>query len=125
MQNAVGLATIFGPFMVIHGLWLLFYQANVSKIMASIRNTPATFYCAALVNLLLGLTIISQFNIWTPSLPLFVTLLGWWLIVRGIFSLFVPQAFLKIMMSSPNSSRIGGVLTLIWGLLLCWLAFWV
>ncbi|MGE0670634.1 MAG: hypothetical protein AB7H48_01725 [Parachlamydiales bacterium] len=125
MQNAMWLASIFGPLMVINGLWMLFYHDNISKIMTSIKNTPALFHCCAMINLLLGLAIVSQYNMWMMALPVFVTLLGWWLIIRGVMSLFVPQMMIKMMMGKGVNTKAWGVVTFVWGLLLCWLAFWM
>lgn len=125
MQNAMWLASIFGPLMVINGLWILFYHENMSKIITSIKNTPALFHSNALLSLLMGLAIISQFNMWSTSLAVFVTLLGWCLIVRGVLSLFVPQMMMKIMMGKGANDKAWGVITFVWGVLLCWLAFWM
>ena len=36
MQNAMWLAAIFGPYLVIHGLWTIFYHDNMSKIWTSL-----------------------------------------------------------------------------------------
>ncbi len=125
MQNAMWLASIFGPLMVINGLWMLFYHENISKIMTSVKNTPALFHSCAMINLLLGLAIVSQYNMWMMALPVFVTLLGWLLIIRGVMALFVPQMMLKMMIGKGANTKVWGFVTFIWGLLLCWLAFWI
>lgn len=125
MQNAMWLASVFGPLMVINGLWMLFYQDNMSKVMTSIKNTPAAFHCNAMVHLLLGLAVVSQFNVWAMNISVLVTLLGWAMIVRGVMALFVPQMLVKMMMGKGSNMKAWGVIGLIWGLLLCWMAFWM
>ena len=125
MQNALWLASIFGPFLAINGLWMLFYHENFSKIMTSIKNTPAIFHSGAMINLLIGLTILSQFNMWAMNLMVLVTVLGWCMVVRGVMALFVPQMFMKLIMGKSDKLKTWGVIHLVWGLLLCWLAFWM
>lgn len=125
MQNVMWLASVFGPLMVINGLWMLFYHENMTKILTSIKNTPAIFHCNAMVNLLLGLAIVSQFNVWSMTLSIFVTLLGWCLILRGVMALFVPQVLMKVMMGKAANVKTWAVITFVWGLLLCRFAFWM
>ncbi len=125
MQNALWLASIFGPFLVINGLWQLFYHENMMKVTTSMKNTPAVFHLCAMINLLLGLAVLSQFNMWAMSLMVFVTLLGWMFVVRGVMALFVPQMFIKIMCGKADRVKTMGVIHFVWGLLLCWLAFWM
>lgn len=125
MQNALWLASIFGPFLVINGLWQVFYHENMMKVTTSMKNTPAAFHLCAMINLLLGLTVLSQFNMWSMSLMVFVTLLGWAFVVRGVMALFVPQMFMKIVFGKADRIKTLGTIHFVWGLLLCWLAFWM
>jgi hypothetical protein len=124
MQNAIWLAAVFGPYLIIRGLWMLFYHENTGKIWTSIKNTPAVFHLGAVITLWLGLAVVNTYNIWMMNLTFFVTLLGWVMLVKGVFALFLPQVYFKTMMHSA-SIRVWGVIGIIWGLLLCWLAFWM
>lgn len=123
MQNALWLASIFGPFLVIVGLWMLLYSDNLEKIVASIKNSPGTFYVIGVANLLVGFTIISQYNMWHWDGSFLVTLLGWVLVLRGVLSLFVPQLLIKVTMSHGGMTKFMGIIPFIWGIALCWLAF--
>ena len=123
MQNALWLASIFGPMLVIMGLWMLLYNDNMVKIIASLKSTPACFYMLGMANLLIGLTIISQYNVWSWDAGFLVTLLGWILILRGILSLFVPQLLIKTTMSHTGNMKYMGLLPFIWGIALAWFAF--
>lgn len=122
LQHAVWLASIFGPFLVIMGLWMLFYHENMNKIMASIKGCSGCFYVLGIINLLIGLTIISRCNIWEWNAAVLVTLLGWFLILRGVFSLFIPQVLMKWTMGKGVMKGIG-LLPLVWGALMSWFAF--
>jgi len=60
MQNAgMWLASIFGPFLVILGLWMLFYGEQVSKVCAGTKASPALLYLNSIFNILIGFTILS------------------------------------------------------------------
>lgn len=124
MQNAMWLAAIFGPYLVIHGLWMIFYHDNMSKIWTSIKNTPAIFHLGAAITLWIGLAAVNTYNIWAMNVAVFVTLLGWLMVVRGVVALFVPQLYVKIVMNN-GMMKVWGILGLVWGLILCWLAFWM
>jgi hypothetical protein len=125
MQNAMWLASIFGPLLMIIGVWMLFYHENMVKVCTSCKNTPAVQYLWGVVNVLIGLTILSQYNLWAWNLPLLVTLLGWVTLIRGVMALFVPQLLMKLVMNDPGWLKIKGIIPLIWGFGLCWLAFWM
>lgn len=123
MQNAMWIASIFGPFMVILGLWMLLYSENLTKICNSFKTNPAAFYLMGVFNLLVGLVIINEYNMWAWNKSLLVTVLGWWLLARGVLALFMPQMLIKSSMSNPSFLKISGIIPFIWGIVLCWVAF--
>jgi hypothetical protein len=125
MQNAMWLASIFGPFLMILGIWMLFYRDNMMKVCNSIKSTPGLLYFSGILNLLIGLIVISEFSFWSWGLTVLVTLLGWALLVRGLMIFFLPQFLLKKTMGDGEMLRVKGVIILIWGFGLTWLAFWM
>jgi hypothetical protein len=124
MQNAMWLASIFGPLLMIIGVWMLFYHDNMVKVHASFKHTPGLCYLSGVIGMFLGLVIITQYNSWMASLSILVTLLGWFLLIRGIVALFVPHLFMK-WATDQNWIKVKGVIPLVWGFGLCWLAFWM
>jgi hypothetical protein len=123
MGTALWLAGIFGPFLAIVGFWMLIYGANFTKVMNSMKNTPGAFYLSALLNLLLGIAIVVQYNVWVWDPAILVTLLGWSMIVRAFFALFLPQLIIKWLMSDEMILKIIGVIPFLWGLSLSWYAY--
>lgn len=124
MQNALWLASVFGPLLVILGVWMLFYKDNVLKVWTSIKASPGTVYVLGVIDLILGLVIINAYNVWAKDLLVLVTLLGWFFFLKGISIFFSPQLLLRHKARSETFS-IRGLLSLIWGAALCWSAFWV
>ncbi|MBS0615176.1 MAG: hypothetical protein JSR58_01320 [Verrucomicrobia bacterium] len=125
MQNAMWLASIFGPFLTIMGLWMLLYSENMTKVWNALKNAPASFYFGAVANLLIGLTILSQYDLWTSDVYVLVTLLGWVFLIRGIMGLFVPQMLVELTMGHKGFFKGMGIIPLVWGLALCWVAFFM
>ncbi len=118
------LASIFGPLLMITGLWMLFYHENMMKMLTSLKNVPSVMFVMGFISLLLGLTILTQYNFWDWSLFLFITILGWFYVIRGVVIFFLPQLFLKWATHNQNWLRVKGIIPLIWGFCLCWLGYW-
>ena len=123
MLNYMAIASIFGPILVITGIWTLLYQDNIKKIIESLGKNPALLYVGGFLNLIMGLTIINSFNVWIVNREILVTLLGWLLFLRGLVIYFLPNAVLKIVKMQENTYVFSSLISIIWGLALCWLAF--
>jgi hypothetical protein len=123
MQNYMWLASIFGPFLLILGIWGLFYRDNMDKVCASVKAHPAFLYILAIFNLWFGLVIITFNNYWFWDRTLFVTVLGWALAVRGVICLFAPQLMLKHKGNKTTCHTVKSTVFLVWGFILCWIAF--
>ncbi len=124
-NNAMWIATSFGPFLTIIGLWMLFYTDNAIKVWQSFKSTPGAFSLHAALNLLIGLVILSQYDMWTADRYVIVTLLGWFMLLRGVLIFFLPQFVLKMTLGSGKESRFKMValIPLAWGVILFWMAF--
>ena len=122
-NSAVSIAGVFGPFMVIMGLWMLLFSDNMVKIWGSLKSTPSVFFLMGLINLLFGLLILNGYSDWSWSKQTLVTLLGWCLVIRGIMALFLPQILVKYTMTNVKNAKVIGLIPLIWGVVLCWIAF--
>lgn len=122
MQLALYWAHVFGPFMVLLGLWMFIYNENFTKIAGSIKNSPASFHLLGMIQLLFGLMITVSCNTWHWNLSLAVVLLGWMLVIRGIFTLFFPQLLMKLLIAKGKWGRVAGIIPFVWGLFLYWFA---
>lgn len=126
MQNAMTMASIFGPFLVVMGLWVLFYKANMMKVMTSLKTTPGLLYIMGVINLIVGLGVLSQFCVWNMGgFSALVTLFGWVVLIRGLLAFFMPQVLMNKKVTNSSYVKVKGVVVLVWGFLMCWLAFWM
>ncbi len=123
MSNAIWIATVFGPLLFILGLWMLILTPNLIKILVSVKNSLAAFWLMGFINLLLGLFIVSLYNKWVLNGTILVTFLGWALIIRGLLILFIPKLLLISKVKNYRFIKSVGFIPLVWGLGLCWIAF--
>jgi|SRR3569832_377596 len=126
MQNAaMWLASIFGPFLVILGLWMLLYCDQYTKVLSGIKGSAGLFYTNSVFNLLIGFTVLSQYDLWGWNMLVLVTLLGWVMVVRGVMGLFVPQLLMDILMGKHGFAKILGIIPLVWGVFLSYVGFFM
>lgn len=123
MASSIMLASIFGPLLIITSLWALLYKENVKKVVDSMKKTPALQYFVGVVNVLLGIVLITSFNYWYMSIELLVTLLGWFLLIRGLILMFFPKTLDSMMRTYMKSSLLYSLIGIAWGLALTWFAF--
>ncbi len=123
MENAIFIASVFGPLMVILGFWKLTYGEHCHKVMTSFKNTAGALYLKGALQVLLGIAIIVSYNVWVWQPSLLITLLGWAMLIRGILMLFWPHVCFKCMGSEKSEMKVLCVIPLLWGLALCWFAF--
>lgn len=95
MDCILWLARIFGPFFLIMGLWALLRNDDVQRTWNSIKNTPPLFYLGGVLNLLIGFTMLSTYHAWTFGIPVLLTLVGYFMILRGVCVLFVPNKVIE------------------------------
>jgi hypothetical protein len=125
MDNAMMLAKIFGPFLMIMGLWMLVFCEHLMKVWTAIRTSPFAIYAQGTLNLLVGLVMLEMYNVWQADAFVFVTLLGWFWVIRGVLCLFFPKTIIKWQFSREGVMKGMGILPLVWGLILSWIAFFM
>ena len=125
MEQAVWLASIFGPILIVISLWVLLKTHEVDRLWTSVKATPAAYYLGAFLNLLIGFTILSLYNRWSIELAVLVTLLGYLQTIRGIVALFYHDKMIKWSQKLINNPhfRSMSAIPLVYGLLLFWLGF--
>lgn len=119
IMREIWLGSIFGPFLLIMGLWMLVHKERLAKIQSSLKSCPACFHIIGVIQLLVGLAIVDTCRGCMMFSGWLVMLLGWFFILRGILSLFLPGLIVKTM----SWGRWVGIVPFVWGILLCWVAF--
>lgn len=112
------LAAVFGPLMIVIGLVRLFCLSQQQEVNQSIKNTPAVVFMAGLINLLLGLLIVNVYNLWIWNMGIFVTLLGWMMIVRGGLLLIFPKKMVSCWIENRSVDVVLSIIGIAWGIVL-------
>jgi len=116
-------ATIFGPMLVIMGLWTLIRKESAKKVVDSFKKTPGLLYLGGIINLVIGLTILTTFSPhWNNALDILITLFGGLFFLRGLVIFFFPTLFLKMTHIKGHGLAYFGIFSIVWGVALIWLA---
>jgi hypothetical protein len=121
------LGRLLGLFTLITSFWLLVERQNtISTIPALLGNRPVMLIFA-IIALAGGLAIVLAHNLWAGgALAILVTLIGWIMLLRGVFFLFLPpQATLGVLaaMQFEKFFYIYLGIPFVIGIYLTWLAF--
>ncbi len=123
MFDSIEIAKIFGPLLIIMGIWGLLYQKATKKFSDAFKINLAVQYLGGLINLILGLTLINSNPHWHFHLNLLVKILGWTLFLKGLVFFILPKFFTKIVCQWKSYYALSGLISILWGLALLWLTF--
>lgn len=73
--------------------------------------------------LVLGTLIVSYHNIWVKDWPVLITIIGWVLLVEGIFYILSPKSLLNLFTKLPKSQIGWGIFTVAIGLVFGYFGF--
>jgi hypothetical protein len=116
------LAQLAGLYFVILSLAILVRsEAMLAAIAALVHDTPALLV-VGLVGLVGGLAMVLGHNVSSGGvLPVVVTLIGWWLLVKSALGLFLPAAAMLALFEASRASKLylfSSVVTLLFGVYL-------
>lgn len=123
MDTVEIISSIFGPALLFMGIWVLFYKQEVLKVVEASEKSETHLYFMGFLNLLLGLGILAFYSEWTASLDVLVTMLGWFLFIRGLFCYFIPNFVHKLMVVQKDYTLFSGLVAIFWGGALCYIGF--
>ena len=112
---------------LIFGLSHLVHPAPWAAVFLPLRERAEGGLVLATFYLPLGLAVVLAHNIWVWGLPVIVTLMGWAMIVKSLFYLFVPRATSLLMADSNRmhaAFRIAGLVMIALGGLLAYESFY-
>lgn len=125
------MATIFfgkflGIFFTILGLGFFFNREHAKKIASDFEKSPASVFCAGIISLLLGIWVVLFHNIWIFDWRILVTLVGWYLLLSGVFRImFVDAWTTQIVKLKAQHLNLHRSIILIVGLLLLYVGFFL
>lgn len=83
--------------------------------MEEMITQPGQSMFTAIVTLVLGIVLVVFHNVWVVGWPLFVTILCWLTLIKGIVRLWIPDqvhALARVMLQRKGLEYIGGIYAL-------------
>lgn len=119
MNNSIFWARLVGLYAIIVSIGTCFRLKEMHALMASMASNPVNSMLLGFFTLFLGLAIVVDHQVY-KGWPIIVTILGYWIAIKGIALLFFPQwitPFLtlwqsKYMIYAPVPALIIGVILL-------------
>ena len=118
MDYAMLLSKIFGPVLILAGLWFFFSKNHLTQVVESFKDETASFFMGGLVNLIIGFTVLTLYSDWGWRAETAVTVFGWLLIIRGLTVLYFPQEAMQYTMKAVKHHRIIALVPLILGIIM-------
>ena len=115
------LATVFGWYLVVFSLFLLFKREEFKLVMTDVLAQRGLFFVFAIITVIMGLLLVVSHNIWIIGWPVVITLLSWLILITGLIRLFFNETASKMATSFLNHSAsipITAVVLLIIGIFL-------
>ncbi|MCH8050154.1 hypothetical protein IIB51_02005 [Patescibacteria group bacterium] len=126
MENTALLAQFLGLFSVILALSMLIRRKMVVHIMKGVLKNRATTYLIGMLEVIGGLLLVLNHAVWDSALTTAISVLGWLLLIEGVFYLFATQKFIKSIVKILDNYKayyISSLLYFIFGVYLVYAGF--
>jgi hypothetical protein len=108
MLTSIFIAKLMGPILLVVGISILIDEKATRAMAKDVLGNQALIYIFGVVDLLLGLVLVTVHNVWVADWRVIITLIGWLSLVRGLVrTLFAPYVVKK----APKLLKMQGLLT--------------
>lgn len=121
MELTVFLAKVFGLYMLVAGIAVLFNRRHFVAGVLAIAKERFAQIIAGTVALFFGLIFVNLHNDWSTLPASLVSLVGWLGVAKGVVYLFLPEAKINKLMhvfTERNWYTVDGVVAIVIGLYL-------
>lgn len=128
MENAVKVAAVMGPVMVVLALSMLLYVKAWKKLYDGWMKNHYQMVVLVMFMLVVGIISVRMYNVWTLDVWLLVTLGGWALILKSVCYMLLPGAVIKWSLSMAKHTFLlvlGALVLLAWGGVLSYYTYFV
>jgi len=126
MELSLLLAKIFGIYFIIEGILLILRTKMIRQMVDDFVKSSPMVYIAGFVLTILGLILVLSHNVWAWQWELAITILSWLLLLKGVFYFFSSKRFLGKLVHTFDHRGVylvGGLLTLVAGIMLAYVGF--
>jgi len=116
------LSRLIGYYSVLVALSMIVHKQATVAMIARLTTHGGAPFAIGLISVAVGLAMILGHNVWSGgALPVVVTLIGWWSLVKGLLCLFLPAEVIFGLLNGPLYSHyyyVSPVISLLVGLYL-------
>jgi len=126
MELSIFLAKLFGLYLILEGLVLLFRQGFVRSVIADLMKSPALRYLCGILLLVAGLVMVVYHNIWEGSWVVVITILAWITLLKSAGYLFLGEKSMRKTLSAFDKKHwyVGvGIICILVGIYLARIGF--
>ena len=126
MPTSIFLAKLMGPILALAGLAMLINRKELEALAQEFLRSRALFFLLGLVDFAIGLAIVLTHNVWIADWRIIITLLGWFLLVRGAVRILVPDQIKPFgikLLKNPNVVTGSVAVTFVLGLVLSYFGY--
>jgi hypothetical protein len=117
-------AKMFGVFFIVVAIGVLFNQEHAKKAAGDLADSAVSRFVVGMLPALFGSWVVVQHNVWAMQWSLAVTLVGWFMLLVGIFRLWFVDAWGSLLKKNQDKAPIlVGFFALVFGLLLSYVGF--
>ena len=116
MGTSIILSKFLGIILTVIGVSALKNQQRFANTLKNILSSKEHLFLAGLISLILGSVIISIHNNWRESWPIMITLIGWFLLLKGACVQILPKtsgSLIQSFAAKRFSLVLGAVYTII------------
>lgn len=125
MCLSIFFAFVIGAYLFVVSLAELVHQSRYKKVTSDTLANHAMVAAGGALKLIFGLILVATHNFWVADWPLLITIVGWFCLLSGLFSLLAPEQYCKACRDyhSKTGSYVLTWVALLVGLYLVWAGF--
>jgi hypothetical protein len=96
------LGKLLGFYSVLVALAMITHKEATVGMLSRLTNHAGTPFALGMIAISVGLAMVLAHNVWSGgALPVVVTLIGWWSLVKGLLCLFLPAGVIDGLLDGP------------------------
>lgn len=104
--RTIYLSRLLGYYSILVSLSMIVHKQATVAIFSRLSNHAGAPFAIGLIAIAVGLAMILAHNVWSGgALPVVVTLIGWWSLIKGLLCLFLPAGVIAGLLGGPCFER--------------------
>lgn len=123
MGTPTVLAKFIGLVFLVIGLSVM-SKKHIVAVLNDLERSPALLWLAGLITVVMGVAIVSVFNVWDYNRHVIITILGWLTLLKGTVIMLFPDFTMSLYKKFKFESFVwGGIIAAVIGIILVYFGF--